>query len=114
MTEVHHGLEGIIAFETQIAEPDKEGSALRYRGVDIEELCTIDRLDLVGDGVDHGLISTFGEVGDAFDELHERPSSDSGSENTSKPGRLCRLWSSAGRDCSTAESLPWRTRDLIL
>ncbi len=26
------GLEGVIAFETEIAEPDKEGSALRYRG----------------------------------------------------------------------------------
>ena len=38
MTEVHHGLEGVIAFETEIAEPDKEGSALRYRGVDIEEI----------------------------------------------------------------------------
>ena len=38
MTEVQHGLEGVVAFETQIAEPDKEGSALRYRGVDIEEL----------------------------------------------------------------------------
>ncbi|MDO9377701.1 MAG: citrate synthase 2 [Nocardioidaceae bacterium] len=37
-TEVHHGLEGVVAFETQIAEPDKEGSALRYRGVDIEQL----------------------------------------------------------------------------
>jgi citrate synthase len=36
--QVHHGLEGIIAFETEIAEPDKEGSALRYRGVDIEEI----------------------------------------------------------------------------
>jgi citrate synthase len=35
---VHDGLEGVVAFETQIAEPDKEGSALRYRGVDIEEL----------------------------------------------------------------------------
>ena len=32
------GLEGVIAFETAIAEPDKEGSALRYRGVDIEDL----------------------------------------------------------------------------
>jgi citrate synthase len=32
------GLEGVIAFETEIAEPDKEGSALRYRGIDIEEL----------------------------------------------------------------------------
>ena len=38
MTEVHHGLEGVIAFESEIAEPDKEGSALRYRGVDIEEI----------------------------------------------------------------------------
>ncbi len=35
---VHEGLEGVIAFATQIAEPDKEGSSLRYRGVDIEEL----------------------------------------------------------------------------
>jgi citrate synthase len=32
------GLEGVIAFETEIAEPDKEGSSLRYRGIDIEEL----------------------------------------------------------------------------
>ena len=36
--QVHHGLEGVVAFDTKIAEPDKEGSALRYRGVDIEEL----------------------------------------------------------------------------
>ncbi|MEI9907854.1 MAG: citrate synthase 2 [Actinomycetota bacterium] len=28
----------VIAFESEIAEPDKEGSALRYRGVDIEDL----------------------------------------------------------------------------
>ena len=32
------GLEGVIAVETDIAEPDREGGALRYRGVDIEEL----------------------------------------------------------------------------
>ncbi len=32
------GLEGVIAFETEIAEPDKDGGTLRYRGVDIEEL----------------------------------------------------------------------------
>ena len=32
------GLEGVIAFETEIAEPDREGGALRYRGVDITEL----------------------------------------------------------------------------
>ena len=32
------GLEGVIAFDTAIAEPDREGGTLRYRGVDIEEL----------------------------------------------------------------------------
>lgn len=32
------GLEGIVAVETEIAEPDKEGGVLRYRGVDITEL----------------------------------------------------------------------------
>ncbi|HVV30602.1 MAG TPA: citrate synthase 2 [Mycobacteriales bacterium] len=32
------GLEGVIAYESQIAEPDKEGGSLRYRGVDIEDL----------------------------------------------------------------------------
>ncbi len=38
MSEVSAGLEGVVAFETEIAEPDREGGALRYRGVDIEEL----------------------------------------------------------------------------
>jgi citrate synthase len=38
MTGVQHGLEGVVAFETEIAEPDKDGSALRYRGVDIEDI----------------------------------------------------------------------------
>jgi citrate synthase len=32
------GLEGVVAVETEIGEPDREGGALRYRGVDIEEL----------------------------------------------------------------------------
>lgn len=36
--DLRPGLEGAVAFVTEIAEPDKEGSALRYRGVDIEEL----------------------------------------------------------------------------
>src|SRR3954467_4495971 len=35
---VPSGLEGVVAFQTTIAEPDKEGGALRYRGVDIEDL----------------------------------------------------------------------------
>jgi len=32
------GLEGVVAFHTAIAEPDKDGGALRYRGVDIDDL----------------------------------------------------------------------------
>ena len=32
------GLEGVVAFETEIAEPDRDGGSLRYRGVDIEDL----------------------------------------------------------------------------
>src|SRR5690349_20262004 len=38
MSEVQSGLEGVVAFATEIAEPDKEGGALRYRGVNIEDL----------------------------------------------------------------------------
>jgi citrate synthase len=41
MEDFRPGLEGVVAFETEIAEPDREGSALRYRGVDIEELVEI-------------------------------------------------------------------------
>ncbi len=37
-TDFSPGLEGVIAFETEIAEPDKDGGSLRYRGVDIENL----------------------------------------------------------------------------
>jgi citrate synthase len=37
-TGVQSGLEGVVAFATEIAEPDRAGGALRYRGVDIEEL----------------------------------------------------------------------------
>jgi citrate synthase len=36
--EVQSGLEGVVAFATEIAEPDKEGGSLRYRGVDIDDL----------------------------------------------------------------------------
>src|SRR3954447_4137058 len=38
LSDVQSGLEGVVAFATTIAEPDKEGGALRYRGVDIEDL----------------------------------------------------------------------------
>jgi citrate synthase len=37
-SDVQSGLEGVTAFATQIAEPDREGGALRYRGIDIEDL----------------------------------------------------------------------------
>jgi citrate synthase len=54
------GLEGVIAFETEIAEPDRDGGALRYRGVDIEDL--VGRVSfgnvwglLVDDALDPGL-----------------------------------------------------------
>ena len=32
------GLEGVVAFATEISEPDRDGGALRYRGVDLGEL----------------------------------------------------------------------------
>ncbi len=38
MNDFKPGLEGVVAFETEIAEPDRDGGALRYRGVDIEDL----------------------------------------------------------------------------
>src|ERR671935_440075 len=38
MNEFKPGLEGIVAVQTEIAEPDREGGSLRYRGVDVEEL----------------------------------------------------------------------------
>ncbi|RMI40256.1 citrate synthase 2 [Streptomyces triticirhizae] len=37
-TDFVPGLEGVVAFETEIAEPDRDGGSLRYRGVDIEHL----------------------------------------------------------------------------
>jgi citrate synthase len=36
--DVTSGLEGVVAFDTQIAEPDCDGGTLRYRGFDIEDL----------------------------------------------------------------------------
>ncbi len=38
MSDFKAGLEGVVAFESEIAEPDRDGGALRYRGVDIEDL----------------------------------------------------------------------------
>ena len=38
MNDFKPGLEGVVAVETAIAAPDREGGALRYRGYDIEDL----------------------------------------------------------------------------
>jgi citrate synthase len=38
MNDFKPGLEGIVAVETEIMEPDREGGMLRYRGVDVEPL----------------------------------------------------------------------------
>jgi citrate synthase len=37
-TITHPCLEGVVAFATEISEPDRDGGALRYRGVDLGEL----------------------------------------------------------------------------
>jgi citrate synthase len=38
MNDFRPGLEGVVAVETEIAEPELTGGSLRYRGVDIEDL----------------------------------------------------------------------------
>ncbi|MGH2972945.1 MAG: citrate/2-methylcitrate synthase, partial [Gaiellaceae bacterium] len=38
MSDFVPGLAGVVAVETEIAEPDREGGSLRYRGIDIEDL----------------------------------------------------------------------------
>ena len=38
MLTVNPGLAGVVAFDTEIAEPDRDGGALRYRGIDITSL----------------------------------------------------------------------------
>src|SRR3954447_17414649 len=38
MLTVNPGLAGVVAFDTEIAEPDRAGGVLRYRGVDVRDL----------------------------------------------------------------------------
>ena len=47
VAEVQSGLEGVVAFATEIAEPDRDGGSLRYRGVDIEDLVGAVRFEKV-------------------------------------------------------------------
>jgi citrate synthase len=61
------GLEGVVAFETQIGEPDREGGSLRYRGIDIEELVGAVPFEkvwglLVDESLDPGLPAAYCEL----------------------------------------------------
>src|ERR1051325_4054230 len=67
MSEFKPGLEGVVAFETEIAEPDREGGALRYRGVDIEDLVGKVPFEkvwglLVDESLEPGLTATYCEL----------------------------------------------------
>jgi citrate synthase len=67
MSEYSPGLAGVVAFETRIAEPDREGGALRYRGVDIEELVGVVPFEqvwglLVDEALEPGLPAAYCEL----------------------------------------------------
>jgi citrate synthase len=60
MLTVNPGLAGVVAFDTEIAEPDRDGGSLRYRGINVEKL--VGRVSfgdvwglLVNGGFEHGL-----------------------------------------------------------
>lgn len=84
------GLEGVVAVETEIAEPDREGGALRYRGVDIEELVGRVRYEQVwGLLVDESL-----EPGMPDPEPYEPPSltGDAPADAQAEIARLSGVW----------------------
>ena len=107
MSDFKPGLEGVVAVETEIAEPDREGGALRYRGVDIEELVgTYPYENVWGLLVDDDLDSVMpgpeayepaGLTGNAPPTCRPRPpasrvSGASGSSTRSPTGRRARTW----------------------
>ena len=56
-TDFKPGLEGVVAVETDIMEPDRDGGMLRYRGIDVEPLIGKDHYEsgwglLVDDDID--------------------------------------------------------------
>ena len=66
MMTVNPGLAGVVAFDTEIAEPDRDGGALRYRGVDIRSLAGAvsfgDVWGLLADGSFESPLLTAGSV----------------------------------------------------
>src|SRR5438034_11308651 len=90
MNECKPGLEGIVAVQTEIAEPDREGGSLRYRGVDIEELVGHVPYEKVwGLLVDDDLNSTMPDP-----EPHEPPAltGNAPSDLQTETARLSGLW----------------------
>jgi citrate synthase len=90
VNEFRPGLEGVVAFETEIAEPDREGGALRYRGIDIEDLVGHVSYEKVwGLLVDEAL-----EPGmpDPEPYVLESPSGDAPSDLQSATARLSAAW----------------------
>ena len=69
MVTVNPGLAGVVAFDTEIAEPDRDGGALRYRGVDIRSLAGVvsfgDVWGLLADGSFESPLqpTTYGRLG---------------------------------------------------
>ena len=90
MSDFKPGLEGVVAVETEIAEPDRDGGQLRYRGIDIEELVGHYPYDRVwGLLVDNDLDSTLPEP------EHIEPAALSGnapSDLQAETARLSGLW----------------------
>jgi citrate synthase len=90
MSDFKPGLEGVVAVETEIAEPDREGGALRYRGLDIEDLVGHYPYDNVwGLLVDGDLASTMPEP-----EPYEpaRLTGDAPSDLQAETARLAGVW----------------------
>ncbi|WFR72145.1 citrate/2-methylcitrate synthase [Prescottella defluvii] len=93
------GLEGVVAFTTDIAEPDKDGGALRYRGVDIE--------DLVGRRVTFGNVWALlvdGKFGAGLPRpsRSRSPSTPVTCASTCRPASRCSRRSGATSRCSTS------------
>jgi citrate synthase len=90
MDDFKPGLEGVIAFETEIAEPDREGGSLRYRGVDIEELVGRVHYEQVWGLLVNGSLDE--PMPDPEPHVLERPSGHPPADLQAETARLSALW----------------------